>query len=87
MMRTVVRAGTGTACDISGLAVCGKTGTAETGQGRDHAWFTCFAPMETPRLVVTVLVEHGGFGARAALPIARELLRKAQELGYLEGEL
>ncbi len=84
MMRAVVRTGTGTACNLPGLAVCGKTGTAETGRGKDHAWFTCFAPMETPRLVVTVLVEHGGFGARAALPIARELLKKAQELGYFK---
>lgn len=86
MMRAVVRTGTGTACNLPGLAVCGKTGTAETGRGKDHAWFTCFAPMETPRLVVTVLVEHGGFGARAALPIARELLKKAQELGYFREE-
>ena len=86
MMRTVVRTGTGQACNLPGLSVCGKTGTAETGRGKDHAWFTCFAPMETPRLVVTVLVEHGGFGARAALPIARELLKRAQELGYFGGE-
>ena len=86
MMRTAVRTGTGTACELPGLAVCGKTGTAETGRGKDHAWFTCFAPMDTPRLVVTVLVEHGGFGARAALPIARELLLKARELGYFGGE-
>ena len=86
MMRTAVRAGTGQACDLPGLSVCGKTGTAETGRGKDHAWFTCFAPMDAPRLVVTVLVEHGGFGARAALPIARELLIKARELGYFGGE-
>jgi peptidoglycan glycosyltransferase len=85
MMRAVVRGGTGRACDIPGLSVCGKTGTAETGKGKDHAWFTCFAPQEAPRLVVTVLVEHGGFGARAALPIARELLTKARELDYFGG--
>ena len=85
MMRSVVRNGTGRACDIPGLSVCGKTGTAETGKGKDHAWFTCFAPQEAPRLVVTVLVEHGGFGARAALPVARELLKKAQELDYFGG--
>ena len=41
--------------------------------------------MDAPRLVVTVLVEHGGFGARAALPIARELLAKSRELGYFGG--
>ena len=86
MMRAAVRTGTGTACDLPGLAVCGKTGTAETGRGKDHAWFTCFAPMDAPRLVVTVLVEHGGFGARAALPVARELLAKSRELGYFGGE-
>lgn len=84
MMRSVVRSGTGRACEIPGLEVCGKTGTAETGHGRDHAWFTCFAPLKNPRLVVTVLVEHGGFGAEAALPVARGVLVKARELGYFE---
>ena len=84
MMRTVVRRGTGRGCDIPGLDVCGKTGTAETGKGRDHAWFTCFAPERAPRLVVTVLVEHGGFGADAAAPVAKGLLLKARELGYFE---
>jgi len=80
MMRAAVRGGTGRGCDIPGLAVCGKTGTAETGRGRDHAWFTCFAPMEAPRLAVTVLVENGGFGASAAVPVAREMLLEAQRL-------
>ena len=85
MMRTVVRAGTGRACDVPGLDVCGKTGTAETGRGgRDHAWFTCFAPERTPRLVVTVVVEEGGFGAVAALPVARGVLLEAQRLGLLK---
>lgn len=85
MMRTVVRAGTGRACDVPGLDVCGKTGTAETGRGGcDHAWFTCFAPERTPRLVVTVVVEEGGFGAAAALPVARGVLLEAQRLGLLK---
>ena len=86
MMRGVVRdaRGTGHSCEIPGLEVCGKTGTAQTGKGADHAWFTCFAPQQTPRLVVTVLVEHGGFGARAALPIAKELLLSAKSLGYFD---
>ena len=86
MMRAAVRRGTGRGCDLPGLDVCGKTGTAETGRGADHAWFTCFAPMEVPRLVVTVLVEHGGFGARAALPVARGLLEQARDLGYFGDE-
>lgn len=84
MMRGAVRTGTGRGCDIPGLDVCGKTGTAQTGKGKDHAWFTCFAPEKSPRLVVTVLVEQGGFGATAALPVARELLRAARQEGWFE---
>ena len=84
MMRAAVRRGTGRACDIPGLNVCGKTGTAQTGKGADHAWFTCFAPETSPRLVVTVLVEGGGFGAKAAAPVAREILLEARRLGYFK---
>lgn len=84
MMRGVVQRGTARACDLPGLAVCAKTGTAQTGKGRDHAWFTCFAPMKQPRLVVTVLVEHGGFGAETALPVARKILLEAQSRGYFQ---
>ena len=72
-------------CDIPGLDVCAKTGTAETGKGgKDHAWFTCFAPERGARLVVTVVVEYGGFGAEAALPVAKGILLEARELGYFE---
>ena len=84
MMRAAVRRGTGRACDIPGLGVCGKTGTAQTGKGADHAWFTCFAPEASPRLVVTVLVESGGFGAKAAAPVARGILLEAKRLGYFK---
>ncbi len=81
MMRGVVQRGTARACDLPGLEICAKTGTAQTGKGRDHAWFTCFAPMRQPRLVVTVLVEHGGFGAEAALPVAKKILQEARRRG------
>ena len=84
MMRAAVRRGTGRVCDVPGLDVCGKTGTAQTGKGADHAWFTCFAPEASPRLVVTVLVENGGFGAKSAAPVAREILLEAQRSGYFE---
>ena len=84
MMRQVVESGTGTGCRIPGLDVCGQTGTAQTGQGREQAGVSCFAPEEAPRLVVTVLVERGGFGAEAALPVARGVLEQARELGYFE---
>ena len=84
MMREAVRRGTGRPCEIAGLGVCGKTGTAQVGAGTDHAWFTCFAPEESPRLVVTVLVERGGFGAKSAIPVAREILLEARRLGYFK---
>ena len=84
MMRAAVRRGTGRPCDVPGLNVCGKTGTAQRGKGADHAWFTCFAPEASPRLVVTVLVEGGGFGAKAAAPVAREILLEAQQSGYFK---
>lgn len=77
-MRASVTSGTSRGAALPKIAVCGKTGTAET-SGKDHAWFTCFAPAEKPRVVVTVLIEHGGFGAATALPIAKRLLREALE--------
>ena len=84
MLREVVKRGTGRGADLPGLEVCGKTGTAEVSGGRDHSWFTCFAPFSSPKLVVTVLIENGGYGAAAALPVARELLVEADKIGYIK---
>ena len=83
ILREVVLKGTGRAANVSGLDVCGKTGTAQAPGGEDHAWFTCFAPFRHPNIVVTVLVEHGGYGAKSALPVARELLEEADRLGFV----
>ena len=67
----------------------GKTGTAQVIQikqnekydeakvserFRDHSLFIAFAPVESPRIALAVVVENGGFGARAAAPIARTVL-------------
>lgn len=71
------RHGTAKACQIRNLPVCAKTGTAENASNRDHAWFTCYAPADDPQIVITVLVEEGGYGAATALPIARKLLEKS----------
>lgn len=83
MLREVVTLGTGKSANVPELEVCGKTGTAQAPKGDDHAWFTCFAPSRHPNLVVTVLIENGGFGAAAALPVARALLEEADSLGYV----
>ena len=67
-------AGTSTAI-FSGfpVKVAGKTGTAEAPFGSDHSWYASWAPAGRPQYVVVVLVEHGGFGAEAAAPAAREI--------------
>jgi penicillin-binding protein 2 len=41
---------------------------------RDHSLFIAFAPVESPRIALAVVVENGGFGARAAAPLARTVL-------------
>ena len=74
LMRTVVTEGTGSAVRTDAYTVAAKTGSAEFETGKEtHAWFTGVAPVENPKLVVTVLVEEGGSGGKAAAPIARQL--------------
>jgi peptidoglycan glycosyltransferase len=83
MMVSVVEAGTGTAAQIPGLRVAGKTGTAEIPGGEPHAWFVSFAPANNPRIVVAVVVLNGGdlgneaTGGRVAAPIAKAVLEAA----------
>lgn len=66
----------GTSASVFGsfpIPVDGKTGTAQTPGGSDHSWYASWAPAEHPRVVVVVLIEHGGFGAEAAAPAAKEI--------------
>lgn len=83
MMRRAVIEGTGRGIDTPGLAIAGKTGTAQTGQTDSHSWFIGFAPVERPRLAVVVLVENAGYGSVVAAPIARDLLLLARDQGML----
>ena len=57
--------------------IAGKTGTAENSQGRDHGWFVGYGPFENPTIVVSVIVEQGGFGASSAVPIGRKIMEAA----------
>jgi cell division protein FtsI/penicillin-binding protein 2 len=69
------------------IAIAGKTGTAQLDQGLPHSWFTGFAPYDANaprRLAFAVLVEHGGYGARAAAPIAREVIEAAAQFGLID---
>jgi penicillin-binding protein 2 len=81
--------GTGGRARMTSLRVAGKTGTAQVirqekhvdssqleYEQRDHAWFASFAPVEDPRLVVVVFVEHGGHGSDAAAPLAKLLYER-----------
>jgi penicillin-binding protein 2 len=87
-MRKVVGDPSGTAAthiNVPGVTVAGKTGTAEFGEAiavpgkqltyqRQHAWFTAYAPYESPEIVVAVLIVGGGEGATFATPVANDIL-------------
>jgi peptidoglycan glycosyltransferase len=78
MMQGVVQSGTGTAAQIPGVKVAGKTGTAETGARNVYtAWFIFFAPADNPQVAGAIAVEHqlNGFGGAIAAPIAKQLMQ------------
>jgi penicillin-binding protein 2 len=87
MFRVVNGSGTGTGSkiDIGGIKMAGKTGTAQVRalvsrghlgdwKSRDHSLFICYAPTDIPRYAMSVVIEHGTFGARAAAPIAKDVM-------------
>jgi cell division protein FtsI/penicillin-binding protein 2 len=87
MMEAVVQFGTGTAAQIPGVQVAGKTGTAElrdtaTNSGNPNAsspqntdaWFVGYAPAGHPRFVVGALFPNQGAGGAAAAPPVRDVL-------------
>jgi penicillin-binding protein A len=79
MMQLVVQGGTGTAAQIPGIAVAGKTGTAETNVPNVYtAWFIAFAPADNPQVAVAVAVEKqlNGFGGSVAAPIAKQVIER-----------
>lgn len=78
-LRMAVEWGTGTAAAVPGLAVAGKTGSAENPRGIPHAWFAGYAPADRPALVVVAFVEHGFRGGVSAAPIAKAIFAAAQQ--------
>jgi penicillin-binding protein 2 len=102
MFRVVNGSGTGTGSriDINGVKMAGKTGTAQVRamvnrghvsdwKSRDHSLFVCYAPTDVPRYAMSVVIEHGTFGARAAAPIAKDamtfLFDPEKAMAILEG--
>ena len=87
MFRVVNGSGTGggSKINIGGIQMAGKTGTAQVRalvsrghvgdwKSRDHSLFIAYAPTDAPRYAMSVVVEHGTFGARAAAPIAKDVM-------------
>jgi cell division protein FtsW (lipid II flippase)/cell division protein FtsI/penicillin-binding protein 2 len=85
-MRDVVTSGTGRSLQSNGVAIAGKTGTAEVANGASHSWFVGFAPFAGPgrRIAFAVLVENAGYGARTAAPIAGEIVSAARASGLIQ---
>jgi len=80
----VYNLGTAHALQVEGIAICGKTGTAENfakinGKRvklQDHSIFVAFAPKDNPKIAIAVLVENGYWGARWAGPITSLMIEK-----------
>jgi cell division protein FtsI/penicillin-binding protein 2 len=71
-----------------GIDIAGKTGTAQLDAGDPHSWFAGFGPYGAPReqqIAFAVVVEHGGYGAKFAAPIARQIVEASQSLGIIKG--
>lgn len=74
MMKGVVDFGTGSSLSGRGYTAAGKTGSAEFDEyGSSHSWFVGYSNIEDPDIVVSIIVENGGTGSQAAVPIAGQI--------------
>ena len=83
-MESVVAQGTARRAYLSRWAVCGKTGTVQNPHGEDHAVFIGFAPKETPRIAVAVVIENAGGGGSWAAPTAALIMEYYLNEGKIE---
>jgi peptidoglycan glycosyltransferase len=84
-MREVVTGGTGRVLAGHPIAIAGKTGTAEVDGQRSHSWFVGFAPFSGKEpIAFAVIVEHAGYGARAAAPVAGDIVSAARDFGLIQ---
>lgn len=74
-MRRAVTGGTCKAANRADYEVCGKTGTAQN-HGQDHSIFMGFAPMNNPKIAISVYVENGGYGADYGVPIGSLMMEQ-----------
>jgi cell division protein FtsI/penicillin-binding protein 2 len=89
MMEAVISYGTGTAAQIPGVTIAGKTGTAELkdtagkqNEAKDtDAWFVAYAPVGHPKVVVSALFPNQGYGGDVAAPAVRQVIETALGIG------
>ena len=100
MMRAVVwnRGGTAWRMKMKEVEVAGKTGTSELTKNITHkngstekiminnAVFISFAPVNNPKIAIAIVAEGAGYGGSAAAPIAKEVYKKAVQLGYFKDD-
>ncbi|MFH0732745.1 MAG: penicillin-binding protein 2 [Candidatus Omnitrophota bacterium] len=75
--------GTGQRAKVEGLAVCAKTGTAQSAGHESHAWFAGYLPEKEPKISFVIFIEHGGSGGQKPAELARILCKYLNENGYL----
>jgi len=81
-MRENVIYGSGVSLSSLPIEAAGKTGTAQyAANQKTHAWYTAYVPYDNPEIVLTVIIEDGGEGHAAAVPVVKEVLG-----WYFDGE-
>ena len=84
ILKGVVEEGSGTAANVGGATVMGKTGTAETNNENSDAWFVGTATANGKSVTVAILIEQGNSGGEVAAPRAGSVFEAALEaLGAL----
>ncbi|MCM1262675.1 MAG: penicillin-binding transpeptidase domain-containing protein [Butyrivibrio sp.] len=75
LMTQVIENGTASKLKGAGYTAAGKTGSAEYNSNKEdsHAWFTGFAPVDEPKVCVTIIIEGVGSGGDFAVPIAKRI--------------
>ncbi len=89
-MASVYKTGTAQYSNLQDITLCGKTGTSENKtriNGKivklpDHSIFIAFGDKSNPKIVVSVFIENGGYGATIAAPIATLMIEK-----YIKGQI
>jgi len=75
-MRENVVSGSGVSLSSLPIQVAGKTGTAQYyGNQKTHAWYVAYAPYDNPEIAIAVIIEGGGEGHTAAVPVVKEVLK------------